>query len=81
MTLDDDVAAAVTERARQRGESFKAALNETLRAGLGVAKRPKAYRMPARALGMRADADLDRALALSSELEDDEIVRKLERRK
>lgn len=80
MTLDDDVAAALSERARVRGESFKTALNQTLRDGLGAARAPRAYRMPTRALGMRPDADLDRALALAAALEDDEIVRKLERR-
>ena len=81
VTLDDDVAAALAERARERGETFKTALNETLRAGLGAGRRPRAYRMPTRALGMRPDVDLDRALALAAALEDEEIVRKLELRK
>ena len=78
VTLDNDVAAAVTERARERGESFNVALNRTLRAGLAASRRPRAYRMPTRALGMRPEVSLDHALSLTAALEDDEQVRKLE---
>ena len=69
VTLDDDVAAAVTERSRERGESFTVALNETLRAGLGMPSRPRSSRMPSRALGMQPDVSLDRALSLAAALE------------
>lgn len=81
VTLDEDVAAALAERVRERGESFKTALNETLRAGLASGRRPRAYRVPAKPLGMRPDADLDHALSLAARLEDEEIARKLELRK
>lgn len=81
VTLDEDVAAALAERARERGETFKTALNETLRAGLATGRRRRPYRMPARALGMRPGVDLDRALALAAASEDDELERKLELRK
>lgn len=39
------------------------------------------YRTPSRPLGLRAGIDLDKALGLASDLEDAEIVRKLELRK
>jgi hypothetical protein len=82
VTLDPDVAARLKERARERGLPFKVVLNEAVRAGLGAssgAARP--YRMPARPLGARPGIDLDRATRLAGELEDAEIVRKLELRK
>ena len=62
--------------------SFKTALNESVRAGLGGSGRSaRRYRMPTRAMGVRKGVDLDRALGLAGELEDAEIVRKLRLRK
>ena len=82
VTLDDDVAAAVQRVAAERGLSFKAALNSLLRHGL-VADSPasRRYVMPSRSLGLRAGVGLDKALQLAGELEDEEIIRKLELRK
>lgn len=82
VTLDQDVAAKLREVARERGVSFKAALNDAVRAGLGGdARSARRYRMPARRMGVRRGVDLDRALRLAGELEDAEIARKLELRK
>lgn len=82
VTLDDDVAAAVQRVARERGMSFKAALNMALRAGLAAgAPASRDYVAPARPLGLRPGVDLDKALRLAGSLEDEEIVRKLELRK
>ena len=79
LTLDDDLAAELKQQARERDVPFKHVVNETLRAGL-AAKSPAArpYRMHPRELGVRPGIDLDRALELAAELEDLEIVRKLE---
>lgn len=82
VTLDPDVAARLREVARERGISFKEALNSAVRRGLvdeRGGRRP--YRPPARPLGLRPGVDLDKALRLAAELEDAEIVRKLELRK
>lgn len=82
VTIDADIAAKLRRIARERGVSFKDALNATLRAGIGSdsgAARP--YRLRARALKLRPGIDLDRALRLATTLEDEEIVRKLELRK
>ena len=80
--LDPDLAAQLRKIARERGVSFREALNAALRRGL-TARGPlsKAYRVPARPLGLRPDIDLDRALALAAAMEDEERVRKLELRK
>lgn len=82
MTLDEDVAAALQAAARERGVSFKEALNSAVRVGLSRAPAPeRSFRMPTRALGLRPGVDLDRALRLAGELEDEESARKLELRK
>jgi len=82
VTLDPDVAAALRQVMRQRGVSFKQALNEAVRAGLAErSPRPRRYRLPSRRLGLRPGVDLDRALSLAGDMEDAELVRKLELRK
>jgi len=79
VTLDPDVEARLREVARERGISFKDALNNAVRAGLMAARSAREYRTPARSLGLRAGVDLDKALQLASDLEDAEIVLDLER--
>lgn len=85
LTLDDDLAAALKEAAHRGGKSFKATVNETLRAGLAAGGEPprrKRYRVaPARLGGVRPGIDLDKALRLADALEDEAIARKLEQRK
>ena len=82
VTLDADVAAALQAVQAERGISFKQALNDALRAGLsGSGSRPKPYRLRPRRLGLRAGVDLDKALTLASEVDDAEVIRKLELRK
>ena len=82
VTLDDDLLATLQQLAAERGGTFKDVLNATLRAGLRPPGEPGAvYRMPTRRMGLRPEFDLDRALRLASDLEDDQIVRKLELRK
>jgi hypothetical protein len=82
VTLDEDVASRLQWVARERGVSFKAALNDAVRAGLGgEARASRRYRMPTRSMGVKRGVDLDRAARLAGELEDAEIVRRLELRK
>jgi hypothetical protein len=81
VTLDEDVAAALQKLAAERGQSFKQTLNAAVRAGLAGPGESSPYRLPTRRLGLRPGVDLDKALRLAGELEDDEIVRKLELRK
>lgn len=82
VTLDPDVAAKLKETARERGISFKEALNTNVRRGLeGETSAAKPYRLPTRRLGVRPGIDLDKALGLAADLEDAEIRRKLDLRK
>lgn len=80
--LDPDVDACLRALARERGVPLRTVINDTLRAGT----RPRSgdalpYRLPSYRLGVRPGVDLDRALRLAGELEDEELVRKLELRK
>lgn len=82
VTIDPDLAAKLRRIARERGISFKEALNTMLRAGMAArAGTARPYRLRARRLGLRPGIDLDKALHLASALEDEETIRKLELRK
>lgn len=82
VTLDADVEAKLRQAVRERGQSFKAVLNEALRAGLsGEERTRRRYRLPARPMGVRPGVNLDRALTIAGELEDSETLRKLRLRK
>jgi hypothetical protein len=82
VTLDSDLEVKLRARMRERGLSFKAALNEALRIGLD-ATSPSRRRFTVRPspLGIRPDVDIDKALALAAEMEDAETLRKLDLRK
>ena len=75
VTLDSDTEALVRRRMRERGVSFKVALNDAIREGLAAPRSGKAFRTPTADLG-RPSVNLDRALQLAAELEDEELVRK-----
>jgi Ribbon-helix-helix protein, copG family len=82
VTLDADVAAKLKALARRRGISFKQALNQAVRAGLGPAHRSaRPFTQQTQAMSLRAGVSLDKALQLATALEDEELVRKLEVRK
>lgn len=82
VTLDPDVAARLQRLAAERGTSFKATINATLRAGL-ESEDPvtKPYRETTHRLGVQPGIDLTKAHALAAQLEDEETLRKLELRK
>jgi hypothetical protein len=82
VTLDPDVEAKLRSVMRARGVSFKAALNDAVRLGLPAGTRPrKRFRVRARPMGVLPSVNLDKALRLAGEMEDAEILRKLELRK
>jgi hypothetical protein len=80
--LDRDVDARLRALARERGVSLRTVINDALRAGIRPDTRDTApYTLPSRRLGVRPGIDLDKSLRLAGELDDDEIVRKLDLRK
>lgn len=82
VTLDPDVAAKLRQLTRERGISFKEALNSSVRQGLAEAMRkPSPYRVKPRNLGAKRGLNLDQALGIAARLEDEETVRKLALRK
>jgi len=84
LTIEDRIARDLKEIAHRTGRPFKVVVNETLRAGLSAkeARSAKRYRIRPASLGhVVPGVNLDKALALASSLEDEEIARKLDLRK
>ncbi len=75
ITLDPDVAALINRRMRERGISFKEAVNDAIRDGAGGQKR-ETFRTATAPMGQPA-VNLDRAVQLAGELEDEELLRKM----
>ena len=74
MTLDADTAALVQRWMRERGVSFKQAINDAIRAAAGRGSEP--FRTETADLGVPT-VNLDRALQLAGELEDEELIRRM----
>jgi len=80
--LDPDVDARLRALARERGVPLKVVINEVLRAGVHPSRSAgDEYVLPTRPLGVRPGVDIDKALALAADLEDEGTLRKLELRK
>jgi hypothetical protein len=76
VTLDPDTRLLIERAMRERGLSFKDAVNEAIRAGLGPAgARGGLYTTPRR-LGP-ARVDVTKALSVAGELEDEALARRL----
>lgn len=76
VTLDPDTHALVAKLMRERGLSFKEALNDAIRAGAKGSRPRKVQYTKPRNMG-RARFDVTKALQYAGELEDDAILRKL----
>lgn len=74
VTLDPDTESLVRRLMAERGVSFKRALNDAIRAG-ATPRSGEAFATTTRRLG-RPAINLDRALQVAGELEDDELVRR-----
>jgi hypothetical protein len=79
LTLDDDLAGLLKQRAQELGVPFKEAVNRTIRAGLGEAalaqQRPAPKTMP-HSFGFRPGIDVDKLGQLADELEADAFADK-----
>lgn len=85
LTIDDKLAAVLKKRAFDTGKSFKAVVNEALRAGLDAGhalprSRPFVLH-PASLGGPQPGVSLDKANRLAGELEEEELLRKMLQRK
>lgn len=85
LTIEDRIARDLKRIAQRSGKAFKVVVNETLQAGLVAGqeqRKPRRYRIVPVSLGaVRQGIDLDRSLALSDSLEDEELIRKMDLRK
>ncbi|HVE46929.1 MAG TPA: CopG family transcriptional regulator [Acidimicrobiales bacterium] len=81
VTLDPDVETMVKRLMRDRGLSFKEAVNHAIRSGLAATPPAKAFSTPTFRMGFDPSIPWDRALSLAGELEDDELIRRLAARK
>ena len=78
VTLDDDTLAVVRRLMRERGVSFKQALNDAIRRGAELRPAPSTFVTKSASLGVPS-VNLDRALQLAAELEDEELIRRQRR--
>jgi hypothetical protein len=83
VTLDPDVEALLRRLMKERGLSFKAALNQAIRDGLiqTAVHKPGPFRQKTYRMGYRPELRLEKALSLAAAMEDEEIARKLSLRK
>jgi hypothetical protein len=78
LTIDDDLASLLHDQARRSGRTFRAVVNEAIRDGLLRGETESPCVPPVHDLGIRPGVDLTKALQLVGQLEDEEVVRKLE---
>jgi hypothetical protein len=77
LTLDDDLAGRLKERAQQLGISFKEMVNRAVRAGLGVELSCPPQQAPKtipHSFGFKPGIDLDKLNQLADELEAEELA-------
>jgi type II secretory pathway component PulF len=75
VTLDADTEQIIRRRMRERGISFKEALNDAIRSGAAGASGAE-FRTETASMG-ESRVNLDRALQIAADLEDDELLRRM----
>lgn len=75
VTLDPDTEQMIRRRMRERGMSFKEALNDAIRSGRGDSS-PRPFVTETASMG-ESRVNLDRALQTAADLEDDELLRRM----
>lgn len=76
VTLDPDTEQIVRRRMRERGQSFKQALNDAIREGAAAGAPTEPFRTEVASMG-ESRVNLDRALQIAADLEDDDLIRKM----
>ncbi|ORV90676.1 antitoxin [Mycobacterium interjectum] len=79
VTLDDDTLVVIRRLMQERQISFKQALNDAIRQGAQRRPAPAAFETRTADLGVPS-VNLDRALQIAGELEDEELIRRQRRR-
>jgi hypothetical protein len=79
VTLDDDVLQLIRRRMDEQQVSFKKALNDAIRDGAAGRPAPRTFTTRTANLGVPT-VNLDRALQIAAELEDEELIRRQRRR-
>src|SRR5437763_17007791 len=72
VTLDPDTEAIVRKRMRERGQSFKDALNGAIRSGAAADAQPEPFRTRTASLG-QSRVNLERALTVAVDIVADEL--------
>ncbi len=81
ITLDRDVEGLVRKAMKERGISFKEAVNAAIRAGLEPARPRKRFVQETFPLGAEQNFRWDKAHSVAAAIEDEELARKLALRK
>ncbi len=76
ITLDADTEALIRRRMKERGVSFKEAVNDAIREGAAKRVGRGRFRTEAADMGLPT-VNLDQALRLAAELEGEETLRKM----
>lgn len=79
VTLDPDVEMLLRQVMRERGQSFKEILNDSLRQVLtgSLHQTMGHYELKPRPMDLRPGIDLTKANQMAADLEDEEIIRKI----
>jgi hypothetical protein len=81
VTLDPDVERLLRSAMRERGTSFKAALNQAVRDGFSNKPRKRKFVQKTYEMGAPQNLRWEKILALADAMEDEEIIRKMALRK
>ncbi len=76
VTLDPDTEQIVRRLMAEQGIGFKQALNEAIRNGVRSRSKREPFRTQTAAMG-RSAVNLDRALTVAADLEDEELLRRM----
>ncbi len=75
VTLEPDVEMLVNTAMREKGISFKQAINQAIRAGLSP-RKPAGFRQRTFAMGFRPEINYDKALEMAAAFETQELLHK-----
>lgn len=76
VTLDPDTEQIVRRRMRERNISFKEAINDAIRSSVRSEVDDTPFRTETASMG-ESTVNLDRALQVAADLEDDELLRRM----